>query len=63
MAEQRGDRFEAHPAVDRLGGEGVATQLVRMDVAEPSRSGDAANDPADVMPVQRSTVVGDQQLM
>jgi hypothetical protein len=59
VAEQRGDRFEAHPTVD-TGGEGVA-QLVRVDVAESGGAGDTANDPADVMSVQRSAVIGVQQ--
>ena len=43
-------------------GEGVA-QLVRVHVAESGRAGDTAHDPADVMAVQRATVVGDQQLV
>jgi hypothetical protein len=34
MAEQGGDRREAHAAVDRLGSQGVP-QLVRVDVTQP----------------------------
>jgi hypothetical protein len=33
-AQRRGDCFQAHTAVDRLGGQGMA-QLVWMDVAQP----------------------------
>ena len=36
MSEERGDRFEAHPAVDGLGGEGVA-ELVGVHVADARR--------------------------
>ena len=35
VTEQRGDRFESHAAVDRLGREGVA-QLVGMDLSTPA---------------------------
>ena len=38
VAEQRGDGFEAHAAVDGLGGEGVA-ELVGVDVADAGLRG------------------------
>ena len=60
VAEQRGDRFEAHAAIDGLGGEGVA-DLMRIDVADPRAAGDPSHDPPDVMTVQRPTLIGDQR--
>ena len=55
MAEHRRDRFEAHASVDGLGREGVA-ELVGVHVAEAGVSGDATNDPPDVMTVESSAV-------
>jgi hypothetical protein len=55
MAEQGGDGFEAHPAVDGLGGQGVA-QLVGVDVSEPRGLGDAPDDPPDAVTVQGPAV-------
>jgi hypothetical protein len=46
VAEQGGDRVQAHAAVDRLGGQGVA-QLVGGNVADPSRGGDLGQGPVD----------------
>ena len=52
VAEQRGDRFEAHAAVDGLGGEGVA-QLVGVDVADAGARPTRRDDAADVVAVER----------
>ena len=43
VSEQGGDRFEAHAAVDGLGGQRVA-QLVGVDVADPGPLGDPGDD-------------------
>ena len=60
MPEEGGDRFEAHAAVDRLGGEGVA-QLVGVDVADPGVAGDAARRcGATVRRSMGAAVVGDE---
>ena len=56
MTEHRRDRFEAHPAVDGLGGERVP-QLVGMDVPEPGGAPDTPHDPPDVVAVEASAVV------
>ena len=56
MAEQRGDRFEAHAAVDGLGGERVA-QLVGMDGADTGSLRDRGDVAVDGAPVERLAVV------
>jgi hypothetical protein len=62
MAEQCGDGLQPHAPVDRLCGERVA-KPVRVDSRDARSGGDAADDPADDMPVQDAAVVGDQPLM
>ena len=46
MPEESGDRFQAHPAVDRLSGQGVA-ELVGMDVSDAGGGGSALDGPVD----------------
>jgi len=55
MAEEGGDGFQAHPAVDRLGGQGVP-QLVGVDVRQAGGDRGAVDQPGGGVPVQRSTV-------
>jgi hypothetical protein len=62
MAEQGGDGFQPHAAVDRLGGQGVP-QPVRVHAGNPGRAADPVHDPADDMPVQQAAMVGDQPLV
>jgi hypothetical protein len=59
MAAQRGDGFEAHPAVDGLGGEGVA-QPVGVHGVDAGDGADAGHDPVDGAPVDRGVVIGEQ---
>ena len=56
MPEQGGDRFEAHPTVDRLGRERV-TQLVRMDVTDTGAFGDGGDVAVDRAPIEGLAVV------
>jgi hypothetical protein len=58
MAEQRGDRLQPHAPVDGLGGQGVA-QLVGVH-ADAAAAADTADDAADLVAVQRASVVGGQ---
>jgi hypothetical protein len=46
VAEEGGDRFEAHASVDRLGRQRVA-QGVRVDVTNAGDAGTAGDDPGD----------------
>jgi hypothetical protein len=50
MAEQRGDGFQAHSAVDRLGGQRVA-ELVRVDVGQPGSGSGLVDHAGDGVPV------------
>jgi hypothetical protein len=59
MAEHRGDRLQAHAAVDGLGGQRMP-QLVGMDVGQPGGGG-PVDHPGDGMPVQRAAVLPRQQ--
>jgi hypothetical protein len=59
MAAQRGDGFEAHPAVDGLGGEGVA-EPVGVHVVDAGDGADAGHDLVDGAPVDRGVVIGEQ---
>jgi hypothetical protein len=56
VSEQRGDRFEAHPTIDRLGGEGVS-ELVGMDVSDAGAFGDGGDVAVDGAPVEGLAVV------
>ena len=60
-----GDGFQPHAAVDGLGGQGGqgVPQRVAGAPREPGGAGDAGNDAADGVPVQRAAVVGDQPLV
>jgi len=60
MAEQGGDGLQAHPAVDRLRGQGV-TQLVGVDVGQAGRGAGPVDHPGDGVPVQRAAVLPRQQ--
>ena len=60
MAEHRGDRFQAHAAVDGLGGQGVP-QLVGVDVGQPGGGAGPVDHPGDGVPVQRPAVLPGQQ--
>ena len=51
--------FEAHPAVDRLGGEDGA-ELVGMDVADPGGGTDAEDDAVHGPPIDRGVLLGDE---
>ena len=46
----------------KLGGQGVPEPM-GVHVRDPGSAGDAADDPADDVPVQRAAVVGDQPLV
>ena len=59
VTEQRGDGFEAHPAVDGLGGEGVA-QAVGVHVVDPGDGADAGDDAVHGATIDRVVVVGEQ---
>jgi hypothetical protein len=59
VTEQGGDGFEAHAAVDGLGGEGVA-ELVGVHVVDAGGPADATDDAADLVAVDRPAVVGDE---
>ena len=60
MAEQGGDRFQAHAAVDRLGGQGVA-ELVGVDVGQAGGGAGPVDHPGDGMPAGRAAVFAGQQ--
>ena len=60
MAQEGGDRLQAHAAVDRLGGEGVP-ELVGMDVGQPGSGAGPVDHPGDGVPVQRAAVLPRQQ--
>jgi hypothetical protein len=62
VAEQGGDGFQPHAAVDGLGGQRVA-QPVRVHAGDAGGTADAGDDAADDVPVQRAAVVGDQPLV
>jgi hypothetical protein len=61
MAEQRGDRFEAHPSVDRLRGQRVA-QLVRCDPSDPGRGSGFGDGPFDPGGRDRAALVDEDQI-
>ena len=61
VPEQGGNGFQPHAPVDGLGGQRVP-QPVRVHAGNPGGAGDAGNDAADDIPVQRAAVVGDQPL-
>ena len=60
VAQHRCDRLQAHAAVDRLGGQGVA-QLVGMDVRQSGGGAGLVDEPGDGVPVQGSPVLPWQQ--
>ena len=60
MAEQGGDRLQAHPAVDGLGGQGVP-ELVGVDVRQAGGGAGLVDEPGDGVPVQRPAVLPGQQ--
>jgi len=60
VAEHRRDRLQAHPAVDRLGRQGVP-HLVGVDVADAGVSGGFVEVAGDAVPVDRSPVFPGQQ--
>ena len=59
MAEERGDGFEAHAAIDGLGRESVA-ELVRVDPADAGVVRDPADHAADAVAVDGGDVVGEE---
>jgi hypothetical protein len=61
MPEQGGDGFEAHAAVEALGGQGVA-ELVRMHWPHPGPFGDAFDVAVDGAPVEGVTVFSFEQI-
>jgi hypothetical protein len=60
VAEHRCDRFQAHPAVDGLGGQGVS-HLVRVDVWQAGGGGGFVEVAGDAVPVHRFAVLSRQQ--
>ena len=60
VAEQGGDGFQAHAAVDRLGGQGVP-ELVRVDMRQAGGGAGPVDHPGDGVPVQRAAVLPGQQ--
>ncbi len=60
MAEQGGDGFQGHAAVDGLGGQRVP-QLMGMDMRQFGRGAGFVDQPGDGVPVQRSAVLAGQQ--
>jgi hypothetical protein len=62
VTEQRSDRFEAHPSVDRLGGKGVA-ELVGVDVSDAGVDADASHDAVHGPPVDRDVAVGEESAL
>jgi hypothetical protein len=60
MAEHRGDGLQAHPAVDRLGGQRMP-ELMGMDMAQPGGGAGPVDEPGDGAPVQRAAVFAGQQ--
>jgi hypothetical protein len=60
VAEQGGDGFQAHAAVDRLGGQSMP-ELVGMDVREAGGGAGPVDHPGDGVPVQRAAVLPRQQ--
>lgn len=56
MSEQRRDRFETHPTIDRLGRERVS-ELVRLHVTDTRMFGDGVDVTVDSAPVEGMTVV------
>ena len=59
MSEQRGDRFQPHAAVHRLGGEGVP-QSVRVHAVHAGCATDAMDDAADGVSRRARRVVSRQ---
>lgn len=60
VAEHRGDRFQAHAPVDRLGCQGVA-QLVGLDVAQSRGRAGLVDEPGDGVPIERPAVLPRQE--
>jgi hypothetical protein len=60
MAEHGGDRFQAHAAVDRLGGQGVP-ELVGVDVRQPGGRARLVDIAGDGVPVGWLAVLPGQQ--
>jgi hypothetical protein len=60
VSQQGGHRFEAHPAVDGLGAQGVA-QPVRMDVSHPGLFGHPVEHAGNGVAVQHRALIGEQQ--
>jgi len=60
VPEERGDGFQAHPAVDGLGGQGVP-QLVWVDVADTCCDSGCLDSVIDPGGRDRPTPVGEQQ--
>jgi len=58
MTEQRGDGFEAHAAVDGLGGERVP-QAVRVHVVDAGDGADAGDDAVHGSTIDRVVVIGE----
>jgi hypothetical protein len=50
VPEKRGDGFQPHATVDRLGGQGVP-QPVGVNTWDAGEAADAVDDPADRVPV------------
>ena len=60
VAEHRGDRLQAHAAVDGLGGQGVP-ELVGVDVGQPGGGAGLVDIAGDGVPVRRAAVLPRQQ--
>ena len=60
MPQERGDRFEGHAAVDRLGREGVA-ELVGVDVTDPGGCGGGLYGVVDAGAGDGPAAVGEEQ--
>jgi hypothetical protein len=60
MAEHRGDGFQAHPSVDRLGGQRMS-ELVRVDMWEAGGGAGLVDVAGDGVPVGGLAVLAGQQ--
>ena len=60
VAQQGGDGFQAHAAVDRLGGQGVP-ELMGVDMGQAGGGAGPVDHPGDGVPVQRAAVFAGQQ--